>query len=104
MSAGVLSPLRWPAAALTALVRAYQQGISPYTPPACGFTPVCSQYAVDSLRRHGAVKGTVLAGWRILRCNPLTGGGIDPTPAPGMWRNPRAIRQAGRAGSEQSVD
>ncbi|MCG7427450.1 membrane protein insertion efficiency factor YidD [Helcobacillus sp. ACRRO] len=95
------SPLQWPTAILTALVRAYQRGISPYTPPACGFTPVCSQYAMDSLRRHGAVKGTVLSAWRILRCNPLTGGGLDPTPAPGMWSNPRALRRPeDRAGDD----
>lgn len=70
------------------LVRAYQRGLSPYLPPACMYTPVCSQYAVDSIRRHGLVKGCILAAWRIARCNPFSSGGPDPTPAPGMWSNP----------------
>lgn len=83
---GIASALRWPA---LALIRAYQRGISPYTPPACAFTPVCSQYGIDALQRHGLIKGLVLTAWRILRCNPITGGGPDPVPAPGMWRNPR---------------
>ena len=77
-------------------VRAYQVGISPYTPPACRFYPVCSQYGMDALRVHGAVKGTLLTAWRILRCNPLTRGGPDPVPAPGMWTNPRRLRRPAR--------
>ena len=77
-------------------VRAYQVGISPYTPPACRFYPVCSQYGMDALRVHGAVKGTLLTAWRILRCNPLTRGGPDPVPAPGMWSNPRRLRAPAR--------
>ncbi len=71
-------------------IRAYQVGISPYTPPACRYYPVCSQYALDAIRVHGALKGTVLALGRICRCNPASRGGVDPVPAPGMWRNPRA--------------
>lgn len=70
-------------------IRAYQVGISPYTPPACRFDPVCSQYGMDALRRHGAIKGMLLTAWRIVRCNPFSRGGIDPVPAPGMWTNPR---------------
>nr|WP_283774967.1 membrane protein insertion efficiency factor YidD [Brachybacterium equifaecis] len=78
-------------------IRAYQVGISPYTPPACRFDPVCSQYGMDALHRHGAVKGVLLTAWRILRCNPFTRGGIDPVPAPGMWTDPRPDRRS-RAG------
>ena len=74
-------------------VRAYQVGISPYTPPACRFYPVCSQYGIDAIRVHGAVKGLLLTSWRILRCNPFTRGGPDPVPAPGMWSNPRRLRK-----------
>lgn len=73
-------------------VRAYQVGISPYTPPACRYSPVCSQYGMDALRVHGAVKGTLLTCGRILRCNPLSKGGPNPVPAPGMWTNPRGLR------------
>ncbi|MDO5662142.1 MAG: membrane protein insertion efficiency factor YidD [Brachybacterium sp.] len=73
-------------------VLAYQRGISPYTPPSCRFAPVCSQYCRDALRVHGAVKGVLLTAGRILRCNPLTRGGVDPVPAPGMWTTPRPVR------------
>lgn len=72
-------------------VRAYQRGISPYTPPACRYYPVCSQYAVDAVQRHGAAKGALLASARILRCNPLSRGGVDLVPAPGTWSNPRGV-------------
>ncbi|WP_442878602.1 membrane protein insertion efficiency factor YidD [Brachybacterium sp. J153] len=81
-----------PRRALRLLVHAYQHGLSPYTPPACRYDPVCSQYGMDALRVHGALKGTLLTTWRILRCNPLTRGGPDPVPAPGMWTNPRRLR------------
>ncbi|MFC0674958.1 membrane protein insertion efficiency factor YidD [Brachybacterium hainanense] len=84
--------LRLPRTLLLLPVRAYQVGVSPYTPPACRYYPVCSQYAVDALHVHGALKGTLLAAARILRCNPLSRGGTDPVPAPGMWRNPRRWR------------
>lgn len=73
-------------------VRAYQLGISPYTPPACRYAPVCSQYGMDALRVHGVCKGILLTCGRILRCNPLSKGGPDPVPAPGMWTNPRRLR------------
>ncbi|WP_114853879.1 membrane protein insertion efficiency factor YidD [Brachybacterium sp. YJGR34] len=88
----VLAILRLPRRALMVLVRAYQVGISPYTPPACRYDPVCSQYGLEALRVHGAAKGTLLTAGRILRCNPLSRGGPDPVPAPGMWSNPRRLR------------
>ena len=54
--------------------------LSPYTPPACRFTPTCSQYALEALRTHGPFKGTWLAVRRILRCHPWGGSGYDPVP------------------------
>lgn len=87
-----------PRRVLIAPIRAYQRGISPYTPPACRYYPVCSQYAVDALRVHGAVKGSLLAAARICRCNPVARGGVDPVPAPGMWTTPRARRAPGGGG------
>ncbi|MBM7502388.1 membrane protein insertion efficiency factor YidD [Brachybacterium muris] len=96
MPATMRSLARLPRRLLALPVRAYQVGISPYTPPACRFYPVCSQYGMDALRVHGAVKGTALTAWRILRCNPLTRGGPDPVPAPGMWSNPRRLRTPAR--------
>lgn len=58
----------------------YQTCISPYTPPSCRFTPTCSEYAKQALRKHGPIKGLYLAIWRILRCNPWGGAGYDPVP------------------------
>ncbi|MBR8702398.1 membrane protein insertion efficiency factor YidD [Porphyromonas levii] len=58
----------------------YQRYISPMLPPSCRFTPTCSAYAVESLKKHGPIKGLLLAIWRILRCNPWGGSGYDPVP------------------------
>ncbi|MFN3598086.1 MAG: membrane protein insertion efficiency factor YidD [Rubricoccaceae bacterium] len=63
---------------LVGLVRFYQLAISPWLPPACRYTPSCSQYAILALQRYGAVRGSILAAWRILRCNPFGGHGYDP--------------------------
>ena len=65
---------------LVLLVRFYQKFLSGLKPPCCRFYPTCSQYAVEALRRHGAVKGLILAGWRLLRCNPWNVGGVDYVP------------------------
>lgn len=59
-------------------IKFYQRFISPLTPPACRFTPTCSQYAIEALRKHGPVKGLYLAIRRILRCHPWGGSGYDP--------------------------
>ena len=67
---------------LTALIRGYQLALSPFTRGACRFTPVCSDYATEALKRHGAWRGARLAGARILRCHPFTRGGEDPVPPP----------------------
>ena len=48
----------------------YQTCITPFTPPSCRFTPTCSEYAKQALKKHGPIKGLYLAIWRILRCNP----------------------------------
>ena len=61
-------------------IRFYQVAITPYTPPACRFTPTCSEYARQALIKHGPVKGLALAIWRILRCKPWGGSGYDPVP------------------------
>ena len=62
------------------LIRFYQVCISPLKPPACRFTPTCSAYALEALRKHGLFKGTYLAVRRILRCHPWGGSGYDPVP------------------------
>lgn len=69
-----------PAAVLIALVRFYQAAVSPHFPPVCRFTPTCSAYAIEALRRHGALRGSLLALKRLLRCHPWGGSGYDPVP------------------------
>ena len=61
-------------------IRFYQRCISPLTPPSCRFTPTCSQYAVEALRKYGPFKGSWLALRRLLRCHPWGGSGYDPVP------------------------
>ena len=67
--------------ALLSLLRAYQRWISPLLSPACRYVPSCSEYAHEAIDSHGAVKGALLAAWRLLRCHPLARGGFDPVPS-----------------------
>ena len=59
------------------LIRVYRATLSGWLGGQCRFYPTCSHYAEDAIREHGAVKGTALGAWRILRCNPFGAGGID---------------------------
>lgn len=65
---------------LIGLVKAYQLTLSPLLGPTCRYYPSCSAYAVEALRVHGAIKGTWLAGRRLLRCHPWSPGGVDHVP------------------------
>lgn len=65
---------------LIALIRFYQRNISSRTAPCCRFTPTCSQYAITAIERFGAIRGSLMAIWRILRCAPWCAGGYDPVP------------------------
>ena len=71
---------RLPGLLLMGLIRFYQRAISPYFPPCCRYTPTCSQYALEAVRKYGSLKGGYLALRRILRCNPFHPGGYDPVP------------------------
>jgi putative membrane protein insertion efficiency factor len=62
------------------MIRGYQVVIRPVMPAACRYTPTCSDYALEAVRRHGAMRGSWLAGRRILRCHPWGGTGHDPVP------------------------
>ncbi len=63
------------------LIGLYRKYISPLkSRPSCRFVPTCSQYAIDALREWGFFRGSALALWRILRCNPFCKGGFDPVP------------------------
>lgn len=66
--------------ALILPIQFYRCCISPLTPPSCRFTPTCSQYAIEAIRRHGPLRGLWLALKRILRCHPWGGSGYDPVP------------------------
>jgi putative membrane protein insertion efficiency factor len=77
----------WPIRSLLlGLIWVYRHTISPILPPTCRYHPSCSAYGFEALQVHGAAKGTLLTGWRVLRCNPFTPGGLDPVPRRGAWR------------------
>lgn len=63
----------------------YQRAISPGIPRRCKYEPTCSRYAVEAIREFGVLRGVVLAGWRLLRCNPWSHGGYDPVEAQGVF-------------------
>ena len=68
------------ARALIAIIGFYRLAISPLLPAACRYTPTCSDYAQQALRKYGALKGSWLAARRLLRCHPWGGHGYDPVP------------------------
>lgn len=86
---------------LTGLVLGYRLLLKPWLGNACRFEPTCSAYALQALQQHGALRGSALSGWRILRCHPWCDGGCDPVPAhfpnPAAGLFTRLIRPAGSA-------
>jgi len=77
MSGRLGRALAWP---LIGIVRLYRVAISPWLGVNCRYTPSCSEYAIDALREHGALRGSALAARRIGRCHPWGGSGYDPVP------------------------
>jgi putative membrane protein insertion efficiency factor len=73
-------------AVVLAPVLVYQHVISPAIPRRCKYEPTCSHYAVEAVREYGILRGLVLAGWRLLRCNPWSYGGYDPAEAQRVFR------------------
>jgi uncharacterized protein len=69
-----------PQLAAIGLLRAYKFVISPLFPPSCRYVPTCSEYAIEAVERHGVLRGSALAFWRLLRCHPFVKGGFDPVP------------------------
>ncbi len=59
-------------------IRLYQKLLSPLMPPACRYTPSCSEYAAQAIERYGVVRGILKGTWRVMRCNPFGGSGHDP--------------------------
>lgn len=62
---------------LISIIEFYRKYISPLKKPCCRFYPTCSQYAILAIKKYGALRGTLKAAWRILRCNPFGKGGVD---------------------------
>lgn len=62
------------------LIKLYQKYLSPLKSTKCPYIPTCSQYGLEAIQKYGALKGGLLAAWRILRCNPFSKGGYDPVP------------------------
>jgi uncharacterized protein len=73
----------------TAPIRLYRRAISPALGQRCKYDPSCSAYALQAIRTYGILRGVVLAGWRLLRCNPWSHGGFDPVEQQRLFR-PRA--------------
>ncbi len=83
-------PARAARAAISLPIIIYQRLISPAIPRRCKYEPTCSRYALEAIHRFGILRGLVLAGWRLLRCNPWSYGGYDPVEAQRVFRTPRA--------------
>ena len=69
-----------------ASIRAYQRFLSPALPRRCRYHPTCSEYAAQAIGSFGILRGSVLAAWRLLRCNPFSHGGYDPVSAQTVFR------------------
>jgi len=68
------------------LIVFYKKGISVYLRPRCRYSPTCSQYAYDAIQAHGAALGSIMAAYRVFRCNPFSKGGFDPPPPKGFHK------------------
>jgi putative membrane protein insertion efficiency factor len=77
---------------LLSALRFYKAQVSPALPPACRYSPTCSEYAIEAVERYGAWRGTVMAIRRVLSCNPFARGGYDPVPQQGQPLPPQAAR------------
>jgi putative membrane protein insertion efficiency factor len=77
-------------AVVIAPIRAYQRVISPLLPQRCKYAPSCSDYAAQALQEYGILRGLILAGWRLLRCNPWSHGGYDPVHEQQLFRPRRS--------------
>ena len=73
-------------AIVLAPIRLYQRFVSPALPRRCKYEPTCSAYAAQAIRELGVLRGTILAGWRLARCNPFSHGGYDPVEARTLFR------------------
>jgi len=88
---GRWAPSRIASTLAIAPIMLYRSVISPAIPQRCKYEPTCSRYAIEAIRQYGILRGLVLAGWRLLRCNPWSHGGYDPVEAQRVFPSePRA--------------
>jgi putative membrane protein insertion efficiency factor len=84
-------------------VRLYRRLVSPVLPKRCKYHPSCSEYAVEAVRSYGVLRGVVLAGWRLLRCNPWSHGGFDPVERQSLFK-PRGAAGGGERTTEATPE
>ena len=91
---------------LIAVIKGYQRYLSPLKHTKCPYYPSCSNYGLEAVEKYGAVKGSIMALWRILRCNPFSKGGVDPVPDPKDKVKPQHIMwiPVQRTGNKASSD
>ncbi len=77
---------------LLSALRFYKAQVSPALPPACRYSPTCSEYAIEAVERYGAWRGTIMALRRVISCNPFARGGYDPVPQKPQPLPPQAAR------------
>jgi uncharacterized protein len=85
---------RFALAVFLAPVRLYQRFVSPALPRRCKYEPSCSAYAIEAIKELGVIRGTILAAWRLARCNPFSRGGYDPVEARTLFRGTPKRRAA----------
>lgn len=90
---------RLPQALLIALVKGYRLFFKAWVGDVCRYQPTCSSYALQALEQHGALRGSALAGWRLLRCHPWCDGGDDPVPPAGQGLFTRFTGHGAKPGS-----
>lgn len=94
------NPLR---ALVLAPLMLYRRFVSPLLAPRCRYYPTCSHYAQDAVRQYGAVRGSLLAGWRLLRCNPLSDGGFDYVEDQGLFKKREPCTHEHRGGPTKAA-
>ncbi|MBF2758762.1 MAG: membrane protein insertion efficiency factor YidD [Ectothiorhodospiraceae bacterium AqS1] len=98
--------MRLPLRFLIACVKAYRWLISPLFPPCCRYLPTCSEYAIEALQRHGALKGSILSLRRLARCHPFSASGFDPVPpaAADAFKSPSSAGERNPMASSKAED
>jgi len=88
---------------LLMLLRGYKSALSPMLSPACRYVPTCSEYAMEAVERHGALRGSAMAVWRLLHCHPFASGGFDPVPVERILDAGAALRRTAGGGCSHTI-